>query len=475
VAVSRTRLSVRLFILALILGLTLPRMWQPGMFGDGLLYATIARNLSLGVGSFWTPSFTQTRWSQFFEQPPLGLALQAGAFWIFGDSLIIERAYSLALFGLHALVILTLWRRIAPASDDWLPLLFWILPSSVVWAVINNMLENTQALFTTAAVLVVYLASRAASAGRALLWTTMAVVAIAAAVLIKGPVGFFPIVAPAAFLLMPHAERPTLSRVALLTLTLIAGVAIIAAILAAYDPSRHALAEYARTHLIPALRGQRERVDDAWPTLRFLGLGILLRMSILAAVLWVIGRRLSTAITGPAGATWSFLALGLCASVPLAISPKLSGHYFLPSVPMFALGFASLVHESVRESMAWLAERTTDRMRRAVGVFAIVLVLAVTIGPLTQPRLRRRDGPLLGEIAAISSALPYGQTIGVCTDAEPTDWQLEAYMNRFHHVTLDRHAGPANGWWLRAARACVVPPSCSVAAHGDALALYRCQ
>jgi hypothetical protein len=36
--------------------LTVPRTTQRGMFGDGLMYATISRNLSIGVGSFWAPT-----------------------------------------------------------------------------------------------------------------------------------------------------------------------------------------------------------------------------------------------------------------------------------------------------------------------------------------------------------------------------------------------------------------------------------
>jgi hypothetical protein len=48
-------LVLRLAVAILLLALTIPRMAQRGMFGDGLLYATIARNLSIGSGSFWAP------------------------------------------------------------------------------------------------------------------------------------------------------------------------------------------------------------------------------------------------------------------------------------------------------------------------------------------------------------------------------------------------------------------------------------
>ena len=56
-----------------------------------------------------------------------------------------------------------IWRRLQPPELDWLPLLFWILPSIVTWAVVNNMLENTQATATTAAVLALLVAAKARS------------------------------------------------------------------------------------------------------------------------------------------------------------------------------------------------------------------------------------------------------------------------------------------------------------------------
>ena len=146
----------RLGVAALLIALTLPRMAQRGMFGDGLLYATIARNLSIGSGSLWAPRYTETAWAEFYEHPPLGLALEAAAFWLLGDHLIVERAFSLIVFGLHALVIAMIWRRVQPAALDWLPLLFWLVPSIVTWGAVNNMLENTQALFTSIAILLLH-------------------------------------------------------------------------------------------------------------------------------------------------------------------------------------------------------------------------------------------------------------------------------------------------------------------------------
>lgn len=83
----------RACVAALLLALTVPRLWQRGMFLDGITYAVLARNMASGVGTFWTPSLSTTVYPQFYEQPSLGLALQAAAFWLLGDHAAVERAF----------------------------------------------------------------------------------------------------------------------------------------------------------------------------------------------------------------------------------------------------------------------------------------------------------------------------------------------------------------------------------------------
>ena len=119
--------------MALLLALTIPRMAQRGMFSDGLVHATLARNMAIGAGSLWAPNYTQTAWTAYYEHPPLGLALEAVAFRALGDHLSVERIYSLLVLVLHAVVIVGIWRRLFSAPLDWLAVLFWLTPSIVSW------------------------------------------------------------------------------------------------------------------------------------------------------------------------------------------------------------------------------------------------------------------------------------------------------------------------------------------------------
>jgi 4-amino-4-deoxy-L-arabinose transferase-like glycosyltransferase len=456
----------RLFVVVLLVALTVPRMTQRGMFGDGLIHATLARNLSIGAGSMWAPRYTATTYRQYFEHPPLGFVLEGLAFRVFGDHLFVERLFPLLMFGLTALVMVGIWRRLAPVELDWLPLLYWILPSIVTWAVINNMLEVTQALFTTAAVLALLQASRASAVSRAAAWAGMAGLGVVAAVLTKGLVGLFPIAVPLLLVLLPQPART--GRLALIAGATLGTVIALGLLLYLYEPARHSLTEYLRVQLAPSLQGQREINSDPFAVPGHLGFGVVARMLVIAALFWLIGWRRSVVPT-PWRVAAFFLSIGLCASLPIAISPKIVGHYFLPSVPFFALAFAA-----VSAGPALALVRSSGRLARLAPVVLAVVLSAATIGVVvTRGSLEPRDKPLLRDLDAIATAMPRDVTIGACRSSA-RDFRLHSYVNRFWRVSLEAGDAPISGWLLQADNACAPPPTCRRTASGEALALFQC-
>jgi 4-amino-4-deoxy-L-arabinose transferase-like glycosyltransferase len=503
--------AVRLFVLALLLFLTIPRLAQRGMYGDGLVHAVVARNMSIGVGSLWAPSFTTTAYPQFLEQPPLGLALQAVAFLLLGDHLYVERVFQFSAFALHALVIALIWRRVQPSACDWLPVLFWVVPSITTWAVINNMLETPQALLTSTAVLLLIggtgdSVTRAGAIARGM----GGGLAIAAAVLTKGPVGFFPLIAPVLFLLLPESRRP--GRLLLRTGAMIVMIATVAASLAAYEPSRRGLDVYLDTQLSPALRGDRDVNEERVPIVRHVVIGIAARMSALLALIAFAGRRplggeavvhdavvRDAASDRVAGFTrpehvavaFCFLGLALCASTPIAFSPKLAGHYFVPSVPMFALGFASLARPFTERMIAAWARKPSCRPA-VLGMAAAVAAASVLVPVLHGP-MSKRDSVLVRDLETIGAAMPRDLTIGSCQHPRAKlDWCINSYVQRWYRVSLDARDAPVNGWLLQTddeacraeqprggegagwQRSCAPPSECTAVASSHRLTLFRC-
>jgi len=452
--------------------LTIPRMAQPGMFVDGVTYASIARNLAQSVGTFWSPVFTATVHSQFHEHPPLALALQGAAFAVVGDHLAVERVYSLALGGVTALLIAGTWRSATGERKyDWLPVVFWLLPSVVTWAIVNNLLENTQALFTTMAVFAFVRSLQPAS--RSVLWAAPAGLAVVAATLAKGPTGLFPLAAPviAAVVLRARRSQALRSGAAMFTAAGIAAVLLLLSGLA-----RTALSVYWNQQVVASVTGVRG--GGRWGSLaRHLSNGVVVRMGGLVALAWLCarlghrpGKRSEPVLRGWG---WFFLALALAGSVPVALSARIMGHYLVPSIPLFALGAASVMLVLLRPALdRWIRQTSVRAVAACLGM---VLLVSSVAWPMFGATLEPRDADWIREYRSVSPSMPRGVTMGTC-EAARVDWRLHAYVQRFFSVSLDPEPGHRHRYFLRLGdRDCPAPPGCRSVAATDRLAVLDCQ
>ena len=459
----------RFLAAALMVALTVPRLWQPGMFIDGITYAVVARNLSQGIGSLWSPSFSATTYDAFDEQLPLGMAIQSVAFWIFGDHFAVERGYSLAVFALNGLLLAAIWRRLLPPAYDWLPILVWMVPSVVTWAVVNNMLENTQALFTGLACYALLSTATTSTAG-SLVLAAVAAASVVAAVLVKGPVGFFPLAMPILVALLPPEQRPR--RQMVVWPAFVSVLAIISVWVLVSDGPRHAIDAFMGAHLTPALTGDRGIGPRGWDFSRHLAMGIWLRMAVVAGLAWLVFRLRRRVATQqlPVRQAAFFFAVACAASMPILVSPVLAGHYFVPSMPWFALAFAAVTlpaisaYRSRPSSLSW-------RLPVLIATLLLVSVVAVVA---THGSLEVRSRELVRDLSVIRDVAPRGETIGACPSSQ-FDWELLNYFQRFYLISLQPDGEPHAGWFLLATDGCATPASCQPVEGTTKFTLLRCR
>ena len=130
---------------------------------DGLIYSTISHNMANGFGSFFYPSFSQTIMHVFNEHPPLVFGIQRLFFELFGNAFYVEKIYSFLCAILTIILMVFLWKKIAPSKVTrqmyWLPILLWIIVPTISWSFNNNMLENTMGLFSLIATYLLLLSS----------------------------------------------------------------------------------------------------------------------------------------------------------------------------------------------------------------------------------------------------------------------------------------------------------------------------
>src|SRR5262249_3287252 len=180
--------------------LVLPRMLSYGMFMDGVVYASIARNMAENYGSFWQPYYTATAFPIFYEHPPLGFWLQSWAYRLCGDSVYVEAWWGFWVGTLILLVLAGIWRCLTPqgyaVAGAWFPIMLFIVTPMTSWALANNMLENTMTVFILLSVLLCLLSLKNSTIFFSCLYGSLAGLSMFCAILVKGPVALFPLAVP---------------------------------------------------------------------------------------------------------------------------------------------------------------------------------------------------------------------------------------------------------------------------------------
>jgi 4-amino-4-deoxy-L-arabinose transferase-like glycosyltransferase len=445
--------------------LFVPPLAMRGMSWDGVLYATISRNMAAGECDGWHPLVTATFMRHFREHPPLAFWLEAVFFRTFGDHFWVERLYSICTGLVTGTILLAVWRHLLrdatrARAHSWLPALLWL--SCSFWSYRHNILENTLGLF---AALSIYASLRALASERAWVgWSALAGTAITAALLAKGPVGLFPAITPALAWLthrrgsVPDASAARLRRAACVQAAVLCGCALSLSLLLLSTAARDYLGEYWHQQVLASVRGERDSGHGLWSHLKIVGfLAKNLQFSVLLTAIAMLAARLvaprqateresteresTDPEQGCGGAAWFFLLTALSASLPLVACPKQHGHYTAPSLPFYALALALWCLRDVQvvvARLAWLAEtRPQTWLRRGIGV-AIVLILAISVGQYGRPYRDR-------EIMRVSNQVAHAAGARAIVAVMPRSWdrladheqlRLHAYLYRDHSISL---------------------------------------
>lgn len=440
-ALPRSALPFWLLAASAFLIPVLPRLVSHGLFMDGLWYAVIARNLALGVGSFWRPMFTPSITPTFFaDHPPLSFGIESLFFRALGDHWWVASVYSSATALVTMALLLSLWRRcerLLGAAPDvpalgWLPLLLWVVTPLVTWSYSNNMLENTMGIFVLLAALAFL---RAARSPRRAAWSVAAGIALFAALLCKGLVGLFPLAFP--LILALALRRPSPGGALALTLLALATVAALVALTLQLPAARLYAERYLEGNLIPLVSGSRGGVANRLHIVGKLLLELAPALAIVVLLAWFGRSRGGGMGVARARVATALLLLGLAGSLPLVLSPIQSGFYLVPSFALFAVGLAVFARPSAEALLRWMKVRLS--LVRALTAFS-ALLLAGSLGyAATRIGTIGRGGSTIADVRAIGTVVPPGATVSVCPELA-REWALHGYFALYDRITLD--AGP---------------------------------
>jgi len=431
-----------IFVFSLFLGICSPHLFSHGMFMDGLLYATISKNLADGLGNIWNLHLTNTLFPEFHEHPPLVFGIQSLFFKLFGESFYIEKIYSFATFIIVGLIIIAIWKEIAnDKSTAWIPLFLWITIPLVTWAAKNNMLENTMSIFVCLATLF-YLKSLRYHRYIFLIFTGLS---LASAFLSKGFVSLFIWTFPLWTWLC--LRKISFSRmIADSFLTIVLSILPLAFLFLVVPESSISIQKYFINKVLHNI-SVTKFVPGRFYILYRLFNELLISIIIVSLIIFIGWRKKEDIklLFTKQKLSLTFFLLGLSGVLPIMISMKQSGFYILSTFPFFAISFGLLVSPFLSILIDNIDQHS--KKSRYFEILSISLLLISISISIVQFNRIGRDKAKIEMIFDFIKILPRNSTINIDSNLW-SDWGLHGYFGRYANISLDPQKDVLHNFFL---------------------------
>ncbi len=441
------------FTIGFILAMLLPRLAGEGLFGDGLIYASIARNMAIGNGSYWAPFFSSSYYipynqgSIFYEQPPLMMGIESIFFRLFGDYYFTEKIYCFAVTFITVWLIHKIWILFFDSHDTvkpfgWVAVLLWYTMPTVIWGMANNMLDCTMAIFSLSSAYFFIKYQRSMHYKYIIFGAFILVLVF----LSKGPVGLFPLTIPFLYALVFNKHKWWMGMTH--SAAIVCLFFILFGLLLLYVPARTFIFEYFNQQVVLAIQGGREDGGLAWHHRFDIVINLfsiqLLPPILLTGSIYLIFRfayKIEINESKYFAPALFFSLVGLSGSVPMCVSLKQSSFYLIPSTPFFAIAIAIFIlplvlkiNEILSFSKQW---KIILQYAFTIGI-AIIFVYSFSLfNTIT------RDQHIIVPLKSILTIVPKGQKLYTCEYAM-NSFELHSYFQRYGRYEFTNKQDDAN-------------------------------
>lgn len=422
-----------LFVGFLFLGIVSVNLFSDGMFLDGLLYADISRNMADGLGSFWQPHLSHNLFNEFYEHPPLALGLQSLGFRLFGNSIFVERFYSLITFIVVGYLMVLIWEKLtSEKKNGWIPLLLWIIVNSVTWSAANNMLENTMSIFICLSVLF-YLKSFNENR---FLWIILSGISLSLGLLTKGFFCLY-IWGMPLFIWLFKREKSFLQMI-IDTIILVSCTIIPVAMLYFIVPeAQNNMSRYFNKQVLGSIKNIKT-VDTRFAIIREFFKNIIISLVIGITIIGVAIKKnvQKCLLKQNLKESLMFLAIVFSGILPIMISMKQRGFYILTVYPLFAIGLAYYLYPIVKPAIDKIEiNNKIFKIFKGITIGTIFISLGLSIGQINRVG---RDKEMIYDSKAVIAIVGENNTINICSNMHST-WGLHGYFSRYGNVSLDKN------------------------------------
>ncbi len=427
-----------LFVLTLYCLLIGYKLMRLGLHGDGVEYASVARNLADGVGTFWKPYLDDRIHPVFHEHPPLVFWIQSLFFRIFGDGAYFEAFYGFFI----GLIILGcvgwFWQRVRrdfrlPAVGNWWPMLLLVPLPIFTYMLQTNRIVNT---WTILAIAAFYISYRSTLANKhQIFYSLLSGGLIYLGFLSKGPVALFTFAVPALAWLTLKAKFSKAITGTLLAMATFTVLFLATSFL--FADSVDFWQGFWKNQIMASLKNERAPGDTHW-YLAKRWISEMMVPFLIAGVLMPAAGVSFRRIQFNRKALF-FLLVALAASLPFMISTRQHARYILHSFPFFVLSLAFATEDIAIKIESILTDKRTIRLGTGAvaGVFLVVAVISMLY--FKDHDAKRR--PFYHDFYLQKIELPERITISVCPGDMIYYDLLFADMQRFYRISLTPDMG----------------------------------
>ena len=423
-----------LFVGFLFLGIASVNVFSDGMFLDGATYAAISKNMAEGLGSFWTPHYTNTLFNKFYEHPPLAFGLQSLWFQLFGDSIFIERIYSIFTFIIAGYLIVLIWENFTGnKKHGWIPLFFWVIINDIPWAAANNMLENSMSIFVCLSVLFYLNSFR----NKRFLWIILSGVSLFLGFLTKGVFCLYIWSVPF-FIWLFKREKNFLQMVTDTIILVLCTIIPVALIYILIPAAQNNMLYYFNNQVFGSIQNVKT-VDTRFAIIeKFFGNIIIpLIIGIIVIIISQKHKIQKHIFKENLKESLILFAIVLSGVLPIMISMKQSSFYILTVYPFFAIGLAYYLYPIIK----LVVEKNSVIIKRKFKIFKVITIgiIIISIG-LSFGQISRigRDKEMVYDSKMVIDVVGTNNIINICPNMF-SNWSLHAYFSRYGNVSLDKN------------------------------------
>jgi 4-amino-4-deoxy-L-arabinose transferase-like glycosyltransferase len=437
-----------LYSAGLFFAIIVTPLLKPKFFFDGLIYASISKNLSLGYGTLWRPFLSHSLLNPFYEHPPLALYFQSLLFKVFGQGLIVERLHvvilALGQFGLISWYWLKQQKESALSLG--LLLLLWLM-IPLNWVYINNYLIGTLTLFTTLASLILLI--RTQSKFALFLLYLLSSIIILIAFLSDGPMAFFPLAIPLTYRIVYKPKSiftgflETLCFVAILTLVFFSFYWMV-------PEALFNTQQFLKQQVLSSMIGLRSHETAGIKHLYLLYLyfkGYAIVSFFVIACIAIAAKIDKQPILSAIRQSFKnkdflfFLVITLASSLPIALGGRQSFRYIMPSAPFFALAMMSICWQPFEKIIHYYAKIPKLFKGQYEATHLLFALIITTIGIHNLLPYYRSDIPnVIKDIRTITSYCAkddFCSSHGILSiDNYEIFWMASGYLARYSTVMM---------------------------------------